>query len=83
MADVQAPGVWATFHSDGAAVGEAPPTRVRVLEVVNTDPDDPRPDYVIVASEQGHQYQIPLADGWFDDAAGPLPATLRAAPPGP
>lgn len=80
MADVQAPGVWATFHSDGAQIGEAPPVRVRVLEVVSTDDDDPQPDYVIVATEQGHQYQIALQDGWFSDPVGTLPAPLRTAP---
>lgn len=80
MAEVEAPGVWATFHSDGAQIGEAPPTRVRVLEVVNHGGDDP--DYVILESEQGLQYAEYVSDGWFSDPTGPLPATLRTAPLG-
>ena len=80
MAEVDAPGVWATFHADGAQIGEAPPTRVRVLEVVNTDENVADPDYVVVESEAGRQYTIALGDGWFSDAHGFLPAPLRTAP---
>lgn len=80
MADVQAPGVWATFHHVSPLLDNAPPVRVKVLEVVNTDQDDPNPDYVWVESESGLQYAMYLADGWFSDPDGILPAALPTAP---
>lgn len=70
MGEVQAPGVWATYHAaDGSGS-----LRLRVLEVV-----DPAP-YVIVADEHGVQTAMGTDTGWWSDPDGTLPALLPTAP---
>jgi len=72
MGDVQAPGTWATFHGTGGDfVGVE--QRLRVLEAVNDA-------YVVVATDDGGQFTMPMAHGWWSDAEGPLPAPLPTAP---
>ncbi len=74
MADVEAPGTWATFHGTGGDwVGVE--QRLRVLEAVNDA-------YVVVAGDDGRQFALMVAHGWWSDPDGPLPAVLLTAPPG-
>ena len=74
MADVQAPGVLATFHGTGGDfVGVE--QRFRVLEAID--------DRWVVAIPEGmsEQIAIPMRDGWWSDSEGRLPAVLPTAPP--
>lgn len=73
MADVQAPGTWATFHGTGGDfVGVQ--QRFRVLEAID--------DVWVVAVPDGSSRQVwlPMADGWWSDAEGALPAVLPTSP---
>lgn len=74
MADVQTPGVWATFHgTSGEWVGVE--QRFRVLEAIDHD------WVVAVPDGDSRQVFLPMGDGWWSDAQGALPAVLPTAPP--